>query len=276
MSKKRLFFSFAGLVLCILAFKISVFLLNDRFSSSAVKHPLLITSPLPLPGKEEVEKILDQTFTYMGRGSQMFVFESQDGKYVLKLINFSRFRPHLFLGSKKRALKQEKEAHLFRSLAIANSHLKEECGLVYLHLHPSSEIRKQITIRDKLERHYTLDPATTPFILQKKGELLYPYFQKLMQQGKEEEAKEALSRLVALLLTRYRKGIQDEDAFLPKNAAFIQGTPSFIDLGQFALQKKEPSHRQEIEKITRKMARWFTEHSPSLARHLEYLIKDLI
>jgi hypothetical protein len=40
----------------------------------------------PFPEKEEVAPILDQPFSYLSSGGQSFVFLSEDGHYVLKLI----------------------------------------------------------------------------------------------------------------------------------------------------------------------------------------------
>src|ERR1700722_581245 len=45
----------------------------------------------------QLKSILDQPFTYIGKGAQAYAFASEDGKYVLKFFKFKHLRPNTFL-----------------------------------------------------------------------------------------------------------------------------------------------------------------------------------
>src|SRR5690349_15990834 len=65
-----------------------------------------------------IERILRQPFTFLGKGSQSYVFESQDGQTVVKLFRFDR----------------PDAIQLFDACKLAYDSLRDETGLLYIHL----------------------------------------------------------------------------------------------------------------------------------------------
>ena len=49
--------------------------------------------PQELPENFEDLSIFDQEFTYLGKGCQVYVFESKDKKYVIKFLRHHKYKP---------------------------------------------------------------------------------------------------------------------------------------------------------------------------------------
>ncbi|NGX61195.1 MAG: hypothetical protein K940chlam9_00676 [Chlamydiae bacterium] len=261
---KRLF-----LFLLVIALTLTIaahFRLNDGFS---IRH---ISGTLPGISSKESLPLMGEQFTYLGKGSQMYVFESEDGSMVLKCFRLSRYRlpvyyPNLPLPpfqlaiqKQKFNLKEKKRTALIQSCEIAYQDLQEETGLFYLHLSPTNHLNKTVTLYDKLGRPHPISLDKTPFILQKKGKLPLPYLQTLLQQGKQEEAQKALTSLSNLLLSRMEKGIIDDDAVLHKNAGFSDGEALFLDIGQFR-RGETPNPIQEISRLRREITSYLSPYA---------------
>ena len=232
------------------------------------------------PPPEEIGSLLDQNFYYMGKGSQCFVFESEDKQSVLKFFRLNRYRvPKItqllsfpaFLHSiqqEKQERKQYKLDALFHSCKIAFEELHEESGLLYLHLNKTSHINKKITLYDRLKRTYTINSDEYAFLIQKRGEQDYPYLTHLLEKGKKKEAQEALSHLASILSNRLRKGIADHDPVIQKNSGFRGNKALFLDVGEFA---HEPcaDPKQELWHMTEELRSWLNLHDADLASDFE-------
>jgi hypothetical protein len=55
-------------------------------------HPEWETTPLNVDEENFLEEALNQPYTYLAKGCQAYVFQSQDGKYVVKFFKYQRFR----------------------------------------------------------------------------------------------------------------------------------------------------------------------------------------
>lgn len=238
----------------------------------------------------EVHAILNQPFTYLARGAQAFAFESQDKKYVIKFFRHDRLRHPAWLQAlplpadlaHKRQLalekKQEKLHRDFNSYKMAFEQLKEETGLIYLHLNQTTELKRSLVIYDRLGIRLQIDLDHTPFILQKKAELIYPTIEKWVQAGQMDQAKKGIDRLLVLLLKRCQKGIFDKDPDLMTNFGFIGEEPVQIDIGRYSPDPKrqDPAiYRDELIRITDKFKLFLLEKSPPLAVHLEESLKEI-
>src|SRR5205085_10468413 len=67
--------------------------LTDDFRIANITYDLPFTPPwkvphLTLDEYKNLEKILSQTFSYIGKGAQCYAFKSEDGKFVLKFFKF--------------------------------------------------------------------------------------------------------------------------------------------------------------------------------------------
>lgn len=239
---------------------------------------------LPRCSSEEALPVmqLDQTFSFMSRGGQSFAFLSEDGQYILKLLN--RHRAPIFLlhwplpqrikdaVRKRIGYVEKKWRRDSASYLLAHQQLKEESGLLCVHLEHTDTLHKRIKIYDKLGIAHTIDLDATAFILQKRAEPLLSYLKALIQAQNLERAKAALQQVVELIAARCNKGIIDEDTGLHKNIGFIDQQPIFIDVGRFKQSCAAVNLHQELIKMTHKLRVWLSQECPELANHLAYLV----
>lgn len=250
-------------------FYAAVHYLSDGFHVSKISATLPVsTAELPVPIKE----ILSENFFYLGKGSQFYVFESEDGKYVLKFFRMNRYKPirlpaqlplPSFLEVIQTLRLNKKEmglSSLHQSCLLAEQKLREETGLVYLHINKTLS-DAQTVVHDPLRRPHSLAIDHYPFLIQKKAEPALSYLSHLLEQGKRKEAEMALADLSALIARRCQKGIKDDDPEIYKNAGFLEGRALFIDVGQFSEDSslKSPTKQlAEVEKTTRKLRDWLS------------------
>ena len=245
-----------------------------KISSNFSFHPEWEVPPLPEPELFFVKQALAQPFSYMGKGSQAFVFVSEDQNYVLKLIRYNHITPSLWTqltSQEKCQALNAKLARDFTSYKIAYEALKEETGVIFLHLNKTDLFHQKLVIVDKIGIAHTLDLDQTEFILQKRAEPFYPHLQNLMIRSQEEEAKHLVSHLISLLFNQYKQGIVNTDVDLFKNFGCLEKEVIELDVGSL---KKEASpqdqthYREEIRRVTDCLHNRLSQDYPSLDAHL--------
>ncbi len=145
--------------------------------------------------------------------------------------------------------------------------MREETGLLYLHLNKTSDLKRKLVIRDKLNIAHELDLDQMEFLVQRKATLVYPHIETLIQKGELTAAKMAITNLVSLLHDRYKKGIFDKDPDLNTNFGFIGTCALQIDIGRFR-EGGGREDRDEILRITDNFRQWLDLRSPELSSHL--------
>lgn len=235
----------------------------------------------------EVQKILDQPFRYLGKGCQSYVFLSDDKRYVIKFLKYQRFRPQFYLEAfsfispvhdrliKKTAEKRVKLDALIDSWKIAYGDLKNESGLVYLHLNHGDRFDKPITIIDKMGWNHTINPDEVVFLVQKKADMLCPEIEK----RDIASSKILIQNLVTTLLDEYARGFGDNDHALMQNTGVIGDQPVHIDVGQFSAEErfKDPAvYKVELFSKTYKFRIWLSKRYPELERYLTGMLVDII
>ena len=215
-------------------------LLTDNFRLS--KIALCDThSPSDIPLTPEIRSLLNQPFHYLAKGSQSYVFASEDGRYVLKLFKDPRkhLRSWTWLGSNllkkgprwiwktlhsdKRAKKWER--HLC-SLHLAAA-LASEAGLVYAHLEGTTHLQVPITLTDKIGISHTLSLDTVPLVIQKRAQPLEKYLHTLKTAEDAAQCQAAASKLLQSL---EEKGLLYTDGKM-ENWGIVDGAPILLDLG---------------------------------------------
>ena len=241
--------------------------------------------------QKAIDEALSQTYSYIGKGCQSYVFVSEDEKYILKFIKYVRYRPQFyfywftFLPEFKQYLdlkidlKNQKLARLFSSWITAYDLLTDETALIYTHLNKTNTIQRRVTIRDYAGFTYELDIDQMEFLIQKKGTELCSEIDCLMAEGKEDKTKEMLSGLFQLILSEYKRGIADNDHALMQNTGVINGKAFQLDVGAFVVDPlvSDPSiyHQQLFNKYY-KFRFWLGEHHPSLLDHVnQELINEM-
>ncbi len=257
-------------------------------TSSLENELMLQEPPLSSEQRREQEIILSQPFHYLARGGQSFVFLSQDGKYVLKFFR-DRFAPTWLLELplpaalenavlKKKDLRLKKLKRDLSSYLLAFDELKEETGLLFMHIKPEEKRELSVSVIDKLGILHTLDLNRYIFLVQKRATPLYPYIEEKMAQNDLEGAKKALTQMVEIFIQRCKKGIFDEDPRLHKNLGFIAGKAIFIDGGRFKkdLARKRPEiYKQDLLSTTSRLKVWLEQKYPVLGPYLERLMEDV-
>ena len=274
---------FAGYAL----FSAALLRLTDGFCITHIKSDLDYSShrESSCPNEKAIQDLLKQNFYYLGKGSQCYVFESEDHDVVLKFFRFPRYRLHALaqhitaptfltdiLKSRLRE-KQHKLHALFASCRLANHELAKETQILYLHLSKTDHLKQTVVLYDKLKRPFPISIDAYAFIIQKKGEQIYPYLTRLLQQGKMQEAQEALARLTAILTTCLQKGIVDNDAMIHKNLGFRNQKAFFLDIGGF--ERTLPANPNHILwQTTQRLRTWLNTQDPELASHFEQTLRN--
>jgi hypothetical protein len=248
---------------------------TDRFTIAKITpkfstHQEWLTPHIDPEEKVRIKQILQQPFYYLGKGNQCFVFASQDQMYVLK------FPRHRQLPFWKTLFMQEPSMHEdFASYTLAFEELKEETGLVYLHLNPTQDFQTTVTIVDKIGIAHVLPLDTMTFLLQKKAQLLYTSLEERIAKGEIEHAKTTLTNLGYLLKSRYEKGLIDADSDLNTNFGCIETTPIQIDIGRLTRgQKTAAQQSEELLKTTDNLSQWLRAREPLLDQHLQTTLCD--
>lgn len=263
-------------------------------------------SPLSDKTMEEIDQVLNQPFTLIGSGSECFVFISADQETVLKCFKIGFARPVYYrkglltdefiayagtlssglkgawiapFDTLRRRIYGIREFRLFRtftSCKIAYEHLREETGILYLHLNPTHTFHRALTLIDRNGAHYSLPIDTAKFLLQRRVTLLEPHFKKLLKEGRLEDIKESIDSLIGLIDRRCLKGFSDRD-FINRNVGYRGNVAIEIDLGSFAFDPAVTApegYRQELLLATTEFSAWLKKHAPEWTSYLSKLLED--
>lgn len=258
---------------------------HQQFEPKDFRHEFVFSNNAPTltPNqalKEQASDILNQRFFYVGHGHQMTAFESEDHRYVLKLFNpRPALNPEVFQsirGMKHMcSLKWISHAYLKRqplirqlanSYKIAFEELKEETGLVYIHLDDSTCLSKAVHLSTKKGAQEWLQLDKVPFILQAKAEIAADRIGLLLRENRIEEAKTALANLYTFFEERARKGITDRQQTLYNNYGFIGDRVVQIDVGR--IRKDENIQKMpgaEIKRVFGHINKFLSAKYPQLS-----------
>jgi hypothetical protein len=238
------------------------------------------------PNADILER-LGQPYFFLGAGSECFAFRSADGKNVIKFFKLDVMRPvyllrGLFLENYSSSLSPLQRIlsmrtfriqRTFDSLSLSYEHLKEETGLLYLHLNPRGEVNKTITLYDPCGIAHMVDLRTTRFFLQESATPLRTHLLDLKKKGQWNEACHCIDSVCALIMQRAQKGFSDRDPRI-KNFGFTAGRALEIDAGSFT---PCPTHwPQELFFATIELHEWAAAYYPPLADYLSHHLEILL
>ena len=208
MIKTVLFFALFGLA----------YFLTDLATWGFTVARLRTSQPLGPSNGVDPYLYLQQKFYLKAQGGQSYVFISADGNTVLK---FFKEMPRPWIPfANYQAKKLGKLKRTLNGYQLAFERLREESGLLYLHLSPTPAPLPVILV-DRLHIEHAIDLSTTYFILQKKAAPL------------TDLSTEALSQISHLLQIRAAHHISDHDPRLQSNLGWCDGHLVFIDPGRF-------------------------------------------
>jgi hypothetical protein len=198
---------------------------------------------------EEAFTALKQPYFFLGEGKQSMVFESSDHQFVLKFFKKS--------SKKKKPFKES-----IRSMLLAQDFVSFECALVASSSGATVQSLPEVLLLTKKGKTIKVNLATTPFLLQKKGNSLKETLLTLKAQKKDDEAKQLLESLFTLLSNLREKEIVDRDGALIRNGniGIVNNHAVLIDTGK--LFPNPDKQRQTLHDIHRlKPLRLFLEKS---------------
>lgn len=270
--------------------------LTDDFRLSNITYPLPyeksweIASPSP---EEElpIQQILDQPFTYLGKGAQSYAFASEDGHYVLKFFKFKHLHPSFFIDAlppigflkdykeKQAARKQRKLFGVFESYKLAYDVDKNESGLIFIQLNTEENPERYATVVDKIGVKRTINLQHYPFILQYKGQTLRMVINELLKKEDVATAQKRLGQIFDLYAQEYHKGVYDHDHGVMQNTGFIEERPLHLDVGKLMREEKmrDKSYaKKDAELVASKMKIWVKKNFPQYSEEIaEYLNKKI-
>jgi hypothetical protein len=240
---------------------------------------------LPVLTKEEennLDEILNQKFYYLAKGAHCYAFISKDQKYVIK---FHRYASHMrifpwlnhpfsyrFSKDRQAIMKHNLEKLSENMLSYKNSvqFLKEETGLIMVHLNRSNSLRRYVTIVDTTHAEYRVPLDQVTFILQHKADLIYPTLDRLVLEKKIDEAKKIVTHVIDLIANCCKKGYIDEDPVLRKNYGLIAGRAIHIDVGDLVKNEKiqlRENYIPHVREMTESLRARLEKQYPELLDH---------
>lgn len=262
-----------------------------NITSELAYDPRWNTRPLNKAQWGEVEKALSQPYHYFSKGCQSYVFESEDHQYVLKFIKYQRFRNHFWVDwighlpvfdkyiKEKNRKKRKKLENILSGWCIAYEELKNETGVIYVHLNKTDEQLGTLSITDKMGVQHELHLDEMEFMIQRKARMLTETIHQLMANEEQEAAKTLLGKLLKTILLEYEMGISDNDQALMQNTGVLDGNPIHIDIGQFVHRRDVQNPqlmKQQLFNRTYLFIVWLNNHYPELGEYFGNQVAQVI
>ena len=212
---------------------------------------------------ETIEQMLTAPFTYLGEGSQIAAYLSEDQAIALKLFkaeHHKSFKIKRIFKRKDQGRSQAKWKMKFaattRRTQLAVTHLKEESALLYLHFQATPR-PLYVTLKERDGTAHTIALNTLPFVMQKKATLAPEYLANLIAKGDFDGARAAVEALKSLFTARALKGFSDPRQSLSTNYGFVEGKPVQIDVGKI---ERDPD--ADPTSTHAKIDTWVKRHFP--------------
>jgi hypothetical protein len=245
--------------------------------------------------KAEEERVaiqaLSQDYRYLGSGGQCYSFVSADQKYVIKFFKQKAFAIpewiHRFplpllvewLKEKKRLKKERLRNKVFTAFKLSIDCLPQETGMLYIHLNPTSHLKKKLRFYNSSGACQLLDLDRLEFAVQKKAELAFHRIDALMQAKDIEGAKQAIDKLLELHLSLSKKGFRNRDLNFRSNCGFIGLEAIVIDVGRIVYSqdiKQLKNFRKDLLKSTPHFRKYLTLNHPDLLPYFEDAIAKIV
>ena len=231
--------------------------LTHSFHLTRCESPFVYTDP---PQIEFDERILHQDFHYLARGSQAFVFSSQDGLYVLKLFFFDSQKLSLvrqFLGAKSKGFSAEvrrKVAKTLKGSHLALLRAKEETGLIYVHLNPTQR-EGRVCLCGPAWHREQIPIYRYRFAIQRFATPLETALKEARKNNDRQLFDQRVQAVQALLRRRISLGIHNSDPLLVDNCGLLGERAIEIDFGNYALAEDHG----EFEWRNRRLQKWIQD-----------------
>jgi hypothetical protein len=256
---------------------------GSQFSVARIMPPIeerQVAELLPDGERERIRAILDQEFRYLGQGGQSFVFESADGRYVLKFVKQVPHYPwrwhdcRVFLWGPGE--QEEREANSYRkqvesvykSWRLADQKARNNTGLVMVHLDRTDGWLGQTRVVDKWGNSHLVQMDQVPFMIQKRADSLDRTLRQLFRNRQFQKARALLDQMVELVVEDKNQGVCDHD-FSMRNTGILDGKLIHMDVGTM-----EPLEENQGD-LTYRLTQWLEQNrQPQLARYLKERLEN--
>ncbi len=246
--KKKWLFLLSIALLCYLSFSDRKSFSVKKISSSFVFSPLWETARPTNQEEEFLAELCAKPFHYLGEGAQSYAFLSHDGAHVLKFFKMKHLTPKNWLrylpfpGLAKYRLQKidrriSKQKQLFTNYKQAYETLREETGLIFIHLNKTKRLLPSAILLDKKGKKYQIHLDCLEFVIQQKATLIQEHISKLMQEGRLEEAKKALIALIEHIRLQCSRGFIDGDSGINHNYGFVGDRVIHFDIGRLTYEE---------------------------------------
>ncbi len=184
---------------------------------------------------EDLYKLFEEGFTFLGKGQQCFVFLSKDKQYALKFIRLDKFQQKPWFYTRLswgKALAQKRKKALEKikeSLLLVREEMVEEQEVACIHFGKTHNFPTQTFLIDSLGREKRIFLNNTYFVLQKKAELLAD----ILPKASKEQIREISVALLDAVIQRAQKKIRNKNRHSLHNMGFFKGKALEIDLAEF-------------------------------------------
>ncbi|MCB1071680.1 MAG: hypothetical protein KDK96_01110 [Chlamydiia bacterium] len=231
----------------------------------------------PTLSEETLLKILDQPYIYLGSGNHTYAFESFDGKFVIKFFKQKHMRIQTpFLSQAKIEKRKNEREESFNSYIIAYTHLKEETGLLFLHLNKTNHLGISLKLIDQHGTSTEINLDEMEFLIQKRASLAFDYLGTLIEHGAYGDALIGIRSLLNVVAKRNQMGIYDKDLQFFKNFGFINGQAVEIDIGEYKIGVDVPNTYEELLRLSYQISEFVGEKAPALVSVVESEMNEII
>lgn len=208
-----------------------------------------------------LKSILGQKFKFLAIGSSSYAFVSEDGKYVVKFFIMKHQIPHLSDLWHPERVEERKQnlLSIFKAHKLAYDELRQDTGLIYLHLNKSHHLQTRLQVVDRIGRTHFIDLDQTEFVIQEKAELIFTRLKKLLDQGDKEKVQQCIQSTLALVQRRMERGISDQDKAVKHNYGFVGDRAVHLDIGRI----DKISKPKEYHRIKQRINKWLQANDSS-------------
>ena len=280
------FFSISIVLICIYYSLKSP--LEFSLNNISSKHTYNMRWDMGNPSKEQ-EKILDQVssqrFRYLGCSKKCYEFLSEDGLFVIKFFKQQQMKTQLFLNffilpHELKLMREEiiarrtlERNRLFSSCQIAYERLPLQTNCIYLHLNPTTTLNRTLLIQASSGKFYTLKMDKVDFIIQRHADNILVHIMNLVTLKKENQAKEAISSVVDLIISAAMEGISSLNKKQKPLFGFSDNKAIYCSIENFQTSAPRHPNKQELIETTLELHNWLKRHYPELANHLQQEIE---
>ncbi|MHA1566667.1 MAG: hypothetical protein ACTSX7_15255 [Alphaproteobacteria bacterium] len=150
------------------------------------------------------------------------------------------------------------------SFQLANQQLRQQSGLVHLHIPPADTGLPKIDCGDR-----TIDPASEVFVVQHMADRVDRIMNRHMAAGNTEAARQVIDDIIALVRQIWAMGIAEQTLNFHNNYGYANGRLILLDIGDLrASRDMVMDHAQQEKILHKKSAAWLQRRHPELGDYL--------